>query len=74
MPLEVNINLPTLVLLHNFKGFKSCFASTYSNFLFCLPLILKRLLQTEISAKTFCSFVKVCFKNLRLKRYKFTIC
>lgn len=63
MPLEVNINLPTLFLLHNFKSFKSCFASTDSNFIFCFPLILKRLLQVEVSAKMLCNFVSLFYKT-----------
>lgn len=74
MPLEVNINLPTLFLLHNLKRVSSLvLQAPYSNFIFCLPLILKRLLQAEISAKMFCNFVKVCFTKFRVKRYQFTI-
>lgn len=71
MHLEGNINLPTLFLLHNLKSFKSCFPSTYSNFLFCLPLMIKGLLQAEISAKMFCNFESLFHK---IQRYKFTVC
>lgn len=74
MPLEGNINLPTVFLLHNLKRVSSLvLQAPYSNFIFCLPLILKRLLQAEISAKMFCNFVKVCFTKFRVKRYQFTI-